>query len=394
MVAKVICMASSKGGSGKTILSITFATLLQALGKRVLVIDTDAATNGLTLLHLQEVSAFRASPGELAPRGVYESGSRPADPFKLASGVHLIPATYEFIETEKVPVEKFRLALKATLQQFREEYDFVFLDAQAGFDMFSSITMRRDISDEVIIVSEYDPVSAAGVERLKVLGKESLSYDRTWILLNKMLPEFVKSYSDFLGVARYLSPIPWSADVVRAFARRKLALDTDEGNEYTLAIIRTLQSLLGDEIESAIKEWMAQRESSIREPIRNQLRDLEIQISGLVKRRIDLQYGKKSIRFMRLTFLAAAGSVPWIVYNVWQMEIFEASAAYWFSIGVALMVTIAGTYTVWIRRLEIQMKEDEIEEISLRSTEDHLRQKLITLQGLEDADLSTLLRKK
>jgi hypothetical protein len=38
-----------------------------------------------------------------------------------------------------------------------------------------------------------DPVSAAGVERLKDLARDDFTYERTWILLNKILPEFVKS---------------------------------------------------------------------------------------------------------------------------------------------------------------------------------------------------------
>ena len=50
MSARVICFASAKGGSGKTVITATIGSFLAALGKRVLLIDTDAATNGLTLL--------------------------------------------------------------------------------------------------------------------------------------------------------------------------------------------------------------------------------------------------------------------------------------------------------------------------------------------------------
>ncbi len=93
--------------------------------------------------------------------------------------------------------------------------------------------MKRGISDEVIIVSEYDPVSAAGVERLKGLLREDLTIDRTWILLNKLLPDFVQSFTDFLEVVKYPNPIPWDAEVVKAYARRKLALDLNYGNNHT-----------------------------------------------------------------------------------------------------------------------------------------------------------------
>ena len=74
MGAKVICMASAKGGSGKTVLTATFSAFLVALGKRVAMIDTDAATNGLTLMFLKETktqSEVALSQGRTA-KGIYE----------------------------------------------------------------------------------------------------------------------------------------------------------------------------------------------------------------------------------------------------------------------------------------------------------------------------------
>src|SRR5262249_30875612 len=115
-------------------------------------------------------------------------------------------------------IETFRKRLRGTVAMARPEYDVVFIDAQAGADDFAREAMDPAVSDTVVLVSEYDPVSAAGVERLKALFPVSLTFSRTWILLNKVLPEYADSFSDFLEIARYLSPIPWSAEVVRAYA--------------------------------------------------------------------------------------------------------------------------------------------------------------------------------
>jgi cellulose biosynthesis protein BcsQ len=51
--ARIICLASAKGGSGKTVIASAFAQVLSGLNKKVLLIDTDGATNGLTLVNLQ-----------------------------------------------------------------------------------------------------------------------------------------------------------------------------------------------------------------------------------------------------------------------------------------------------------------------------------------------------
>ena len=56
MSAKVLCFASAKGGSGKTIMTANIASFLSDIGKKCLIIDCDAATHGMTLLYLVEVS--------------------------------------------------------------------------------------------------------------------------------------------------------------------------------------------------------------------------------------------------------------------------------------------------------------------------------------------------
>jgi cellulose biosynthesis protein BcsQ len=54
-VSKVICFASAKGGTGKTTISATLAKFLVGLDKKVLLVDMDAVTNGLTLLYVEEM---------------------------------------------------------------------------------------------------------------------------------------------------------------------------------------------------------------------------------------------------------------------------------------------------------------------------------------------------
>src|SRR5688500_5459081 len=99
MPARGICMASAKGGSGETVLTATFGTFLATIGRRVLLIDTDAAINGLTVLFLKEARVR----GELAiaaggtPHGIYElSDGHPPEVVTLKKHLDLIPATYAF----------------------------------------------------------------------------------------------------------------------------------------------------------------------------------------------------------------------------------------------------------------------------------------------------------
>jgi len=300
MANKVYTLASAKGGSGKTILTATFASFLSDLKKRVLIIDSDAATNGLTLMYLKEVSIHKElviSNGK-RPLGIfdyneYEFSPVSIDIVELKNGVFLIPATFSF-ERLYDNSERFSNILSNIIDTYRDEFDYIFIDAQAGSDFYSSVAINKKVSDEVIIVSEYDPLSAAGVEKLKGMFRDDLTYNRTWYLLNKMIPEFIQSFSDFLEIAKYLNPIPWDADVVRAYARRRLPLDLDNGNEFTLAIIQTLKTLLGEEMSTQIDKWKMTKEMNLKKPIDEQFIELENKLHKINV----LERKNKSIRLM------------------------------------------------------------------------------------------------
>ena len=292
MGAKVYCLASAKGGSGKTIIAASLAGFLSRVGKKCAIVDCDAATHGMTLLYVVEVAARSGDD----KRGVFDLAYAPngndsiADSIvKLNNGVDLMPATYRF--SSRLDPEKDIQAdvLPRVVEVMRPNYDIIFLDAQAGSDRYSRLSMNRSLSDEVIIVSEYDPLSAAGVDRLKRLADEDLDYDRTWILLNKMLPEFVETFSEFLSVAQYLPPIPWNAEVVRSYAERKTALDLERGNEYTLAIKRTIEALLGDYIRNDLDAWAEERADALKAPLDEQCQRAESELELALSAKRDLE---------------------------------------------------------------------------------------------------------
>ncbi|HSG38727.1 MAG TPA: ParA family protein [Thermoanaerobaculia bacterium] len=401
MRAKVICMASAKGGAGKTILTATFGTFLAAIDKKVLLIDTDAATNGLTLLYLKEVllQAEYAIADGRRPSGVYEYVPEEKIPevVTLQNGMHLIPASYKFGNTEHTPMDAYSRSLMSIVRMFRESYDFIFLDAQAGSDLYAYEAMRRSISDEVVIVSEYDPMSAAGIERIKGLFREDLTYVRTWVLLNKMLPDFVKSFSDFLEIAKYLSPIPWDAEVVRAYARRKLALDLDSGNEHTLAVLQSLKMLLDDQSREDLEAWEAKKIVTIRQPIEQQYKDVEIALTGLIFARHKLTEKRRRNNLFRMAYGAGGASAllaGFLAFG-WLPSIERALESNSLQFLLVLLATLLAV-TLGYFTAEVfpgrSSAEIDIEESRLIRQEASLEDRLKRLEALKDADLEILLK--
>ena len=184
MSAKVICLASAKGGTGKTNITANIAKLLTGMGKKCLIFDCDIATHGMTLLYVVEVAEFSRSSEH--PRiGLFDqlvpettSNKLDVDVLTVENGVDMLPATYNFSTELNWQSKSDGRLLVNTVGAFRERYDFILLDAQAGSDKWSRNAISKDVSDEVIIVTEYDPLSSAGVERMKqVLGRILINHE-------------------------------------------------------------------------------------------------------------------------------------------------------------------------------------------------------------------------
>ena len=298
-----ICFISAKGGSGKTVLSASLGRIIAALGRPVTIADCDAATNGLTLLYLPQLNRVKEDKTAGPLVGMFdfmamldkdsEEGSPSSIP--IAPSLSLVPATFTMASTERVPVEEFSAILDRLLASLdvspEEDPGYLILDAQAGTDPFAYAAVKR--ADDVIIVSEYDPVSAEGIERLKVEFGPRLPLSRTWTLFNKLLPEFATEVGDFLRVAAFLPPMPWDADVIRAFAQRALAIDLEKGNTYTLGVMSMAKSLRPYDLGSAIDVWKEQKAGVLREPIATRLSALDRELESLERTSVEISYELK-----------------------------------------------------------------------------------------------------
>ena len=280
----VVSFISSKGGSGKTVTSAAIGTFLSALGFRILLVDTDAATNGMTLLFLEQLLGKKrqAESNNEKKLGLFESnGDIPPSPIPITENLIFLPATYSLGNTEKCAIKDFEFSLSFVVEH--ADADIVLLDAQAGADSFAFVS--AGFANTKVIVSEYDPISAQGIERLKILFAGILEPSQTYVLFNKILPEFATAIGEGLSIAHYLQPIAWDADVLRSFARRDLAIDMDQPNAYTLSIAQIAETLFADQCGAAIDVWRRKAANNISAPLEAQLKVLRSRLLSLMKNR-------------------------------------------------------------------------------------------------------------
>ena len=284
--ARVFCFASAKGGAGKTSTAASMAELLVDLDFKVLLIDADASTNGLTLLYLRQVVEARGSIAEArgSAKGLFEVDSAPATPFRLANGAYLVPAAYVMHQTDDRAAGVVYGALVQTITANSADFDYILIDAQAGADQLAGFAIR--VADTVIVLSEYDPVSAAGVERLK--GVFSLEFERTWTLFNKVLPESAQTIGDPLGVTHILPAVAWDADVVRALVQGHLAVDSKLPNAYTLAIADLCTLLLPTDAAQTVARWLGDQRESMSAPRLARLQRVDDELAATERRQAEL----------------------------------------------------------------------------------------------------------
>ncbi len=179
-MAKIFTVVSGKGGVGKSTFCANIALSLCEKGKNVLLVDGDAGLRSLDLLlGVDEMVLYDWS----------DIISGRCDHIKARlfynESLQLLPAPIE--EPEKLDFESF----KRIIDFYKDEYDYIFVDAPAGVGELTKIYAR--CACECIVVATPDSVSArsacvAGDE----LIKHGIKEEKIRLIINRFDKKAVK----------------------------------------------------------------------------------------------------------------------------------------------------------------------------------------------------------
>ena len=146
-LARVIAIASGKGGVGKTSTSVNLAIALAALGKRVVVLDADLGlANVEVLLGLNSLYNLQhVIEGERTLMQVLVKGP---------GGIELVPGTSGLTKLADLSSQA-RQRVLAGLEELQEKADFVIIDTMAGIGQ--NAVRFAAAADEVLIVATPEP---------------------------------------------------------------------------------------------------------------------------------------------------------------------------------------------------------------------------------------------
>lgn len=191
--ARVVCIASGKGGVGKSVLASNLATLRAQRGERVLLIDFDA---GLANLHLLLGLAPRHDLGHVL------DGTVPAREAVVhgPAGVHLLSGGVGRHALAN-PTRRELDRLFQALRPLEQEYDLVIIDHGAGISYGTVAHLAA--SSTLLLVTNHEVTALSDAYALYKRGTTVNEHLRVGVVLNRVPEEesAIRAWERFKAVA-------------------------------------------------------------------------------------------------------------------------------------------------------------------------------------------------
>ena len=179
-MGELIAVLSGKGGTGKTSVCAGLAEALAQSGFQVLCIDCDVGLRNLDIaLGISELGTISFLD---VSSGMY--------PLEAATAHPVYPNLKLLTAPMNCPVEEIdRLEFSRMLDQARNRFHYIFMDAPAGVD--AGFRLAAMSADRVILVTGADPAAIRdarqAADRLELMGKENVRLMST-VSAKKWLP--------------------------------------------------------------------------------------------------------------------------------------------------------------------------------------------------------------
>lgn len=238
-MTKFICIASGKGGVGKTTAVVNIGTALSRFGYNTVIIDANISTPNLSL-HLNLPKTGKTLHDVLKDKAdVFEAM------YSQSSGIKVMPGSLSLWGLKSI--NKYRMDY--VLSKIKGTCDVALLDCSSGVG--EDATSAISSADEMFIVT--NPSLPALTDALKTIElARSVGTFPKGVILNMQKDkkyELSKSnVEEFLGLP-VIEAIPEDDAVRKSLNKRQSVIDLYPNNKASIAFMKAAAKMMGEEYE-------------------------------------------------------------------------------------------------------------------------------------------------
>lgn len=216
-MCKTVSFLSGKGGSGKTTLALSMASMLSRFGIKVLLIDCDLSTNGATYFYEEKLSSNKNQITSFYDL-LFKPFSEQIHCIKINDNYDFMPSLTQITDVSTKVYSYTQDNRFDPNEILCSKYDIVLFDCQAGYtDILRLILPTIDVN---LVVMEPDAISSAAIRSLFLKIGDIINDKKVYQVFNKASKEEYAVYSKVSGgtVFTNIETIMFDWKIRKAFA--------------------------------------------------------------------------------------------------------------------------------------------------------------------------------
>lgn len=301
-MAKTIALLSGKGGSGKTTIALSMASLLAKCKIKTVLIDCDFSTNGASFFYESKLTPNNY----LSFFDVMTNDNCNKDLITINPNLSFIPSFSNLsnaILSSCTFSEEDDNRIKNLISNLSKRFDICIFDCQAGYTDLLSYLLPN--INETLFVMEADAISSAAIRTLHLKIGEKLNNYKSYQIFNKATPEEYDIYNKISGGTFFtnIETVLFDWKIRKAFALSEIPDLDNTSSRYGMQLLNICKVLYKEDIykdklnefESSLKiQYFSERKLNLQ----NQLQILNLE-----------EKKNRSIFFRTFTFLYTFSSL-------------------------------------------------------------------------------------